>query len=150
MIVAILAAALLLPPAPLPFPAALESALVQGESAGNPDAISPVGCVGLWQVNPAAACSRLGTHRDRPASSARLAFCDIAARPLRAVWTNPTLGTLGGRAVLRRYLSRCAKRGEGLHCALRAYACGQSGFGGNCGWYADGVIARARANGGAL
>jgi hypothetical protein len=143
---ALLALVLLLQavPLPKPFPAAVEAALVKQESRGNPDAVSARGCVGLWQVDPESACTRLGTHRNRPASKARLAFCAAAAGPLMSVWKSPVLGTLGGRAVLRRYLARCGKRGKGLRCALQAYACGQAGLRGNCGWYADSVLARAR------
>ena len=141
-----LAAYLLLQGLPQPFPAPMERRLVHIESRGNPQATSRKGCVGLWQVAPKSACSRLWTAAHKPASKARIAFCDQWAAALADVWRAPVVGTLGGRAVLRRYLARCGrKRGarSQLRCALRAYACGNRALRDEraCGRYAAAVMA---------
>jgi hypothetical protein len=121
-----------------PVSATIERGLPHVESRDNAMAVSPRGATGLWQVMPRSACSRIGTNPARPATKSRLAFCDVAARPMAWLWLNPTLGTIAGRAVFRRYLSRC--RGD-TRCALRAYACGKAGLRGRCEGYAAAVMA---------
>jgi hypothetical protein len=118
--IAILAAYLLLTPAPCQTP--LACAIEHVESRGSTWAVSPVGARGLRQVMP---------HVTR-----------VPAWLLHV----PIVGRAEGDRVLGRWMARCGrKRGarSQLRCALRAYACGTRALrdARACGRYADAVMA---------
>ena len=103
-----------------PATAPLDRAIVHVESRGNEWAISPAGARGRWQVMPA------------------------VARVHPWLLHVPAIGRAEGRRVLGRWLARCQRRGHGMRCALRAYACGTAGLRGGCDWYAERVLTEVR------
>jgi len=119
--IAILAAYLLLTPAPCQTP--LACAIEHVESRGSTWAVSPVGARGLRQVMPHV------THWPR--------------------WLLhvPVVGRAEGDRVLSRWMARCGRRRGArsqLRCALRAYACGNRALRDEraCVRYADAVLSR--------
>jgi hypothetical protein len=114
-----LIALMLLWPAP---EGALGAALVHVESRGNPAAVSRVGCVGRWQVDPVAACSRVGVPEGRPAGALRLAVCGAVAPRIAKLWTLAPLDRVAGRAVLARWRARCVAYARTLGAARDGHA----------------------------